>query len=544
VWFDTANNSAPKRWSGIAWESAEDPRIGLNTAAIASEATTRANADSALGQRIDTVIADVGTNAAAIQSEATARANADSALSNTLTTVSAQATRARTFRQSTAPVSPQAGDVWYDTSANNVAKRWSGTAWESTEDPRIGQNTAAITSEATARANADSALAGTLTTVQTTVGEHTATIQQQAQSIDGLSAQYTVKVDVNGYVSGFGLATTAKDGVPTSTFTVLAEKFEITAPGGSKISPFVVQNGTVYLRSVVIGSGWIGDAHIGPNGISASHLKANSVLTDSIRVGSSSGSTLSTVASQAATGASDPAARINAGSTTIGPGRVRIEGATTLDGWRSGTEINGGAIKTNSVEGDRIKADSMEADRLKAGAITSRELATTQLISQSSQLGNAVVKTLSIGANQVTVPITSGVMHPGYLPDHDVVLAECYTIEGVGQPIRITASGMHTLDAYGSQDWGQSTAVFRFQRGTWSPTTGWSWVDLVADLGGSMSMRDISAATGVSKPWSFGVTDREPPAVSLAYRLVGRRIVPWNIVSLAYWSIEATEYRR
>ncbi|TWA63683.1 uncharacterized protein DUF1983 [Azospirillum baldaniorum] len=392
VWFDMANNSAPKRWSGIAWESAEDPRIGQNTAAIASEATTRASADTALGQRIDTVVADVNTNAAAIQSEATARANADSALSNTLTSVSAQATRARTFRQSAAPASPQAGDVWYDTSANNVAKRWSGTAWESTEDPRIGQNVAAITSEATARANADSALANTLTTVQTTVGEHTATIQQQAQSIDGLSAQYTVKVDVNGYVSGFGLATTAKDGVPSSTFTVLAEKFEITAPGGSKISPFVVQNGTVYLRSVVIGTGWIGDTHIGPNGIDAKHLKASSVLTDSIRIGSASGSTLSTVASNAATGAQDPAARINAGSTSINPGKIIVKGSNTLTSvgrWFYGntTEIDGGKIAAETVTAREVKALSLTGDRVAAGTLTVDKLAqfsTGNLLANSS----------------------------------------------------------------------------------------------------------------------------------------------------------------
>ncbi|MGR0185427.1 phage tail tip fiber protein [Azospirillum aestuarii] len=742
VWFDTANNSAPKRWSGTAWESAEDPRIGLNTAAIASEATTRANADSALGQRIDTVIADVDTNAAAIQSEATARANADSALSNTLTTVSAQATRARTFRQSTAPVSPQAGDVWYDTSANNVAKRWSGTAWESTEDPRIGQNTAAITSEATARANADSALAGTLTTVQTTVGEHTATIQQQAQSIDGLSAQYTVKVDVNGYVSGFGLATTAKDGVPTSTFTVLAEKFEITAPGGSKISPFVVQNGTVYLRSVVIGTGWIGDTHIGPNGISASHLKADSVLTGSIRVGSSSGSTLSTVASNAA----DPAARINAGSTTLDPGKIVVKGTRTLTavgGWfyEDTTEINGGSLRAGTVTAREVATGSLTVDRfavfstgnmlansgfedgwacwdragyapgsavrtfslnhdpawhlaggvtlsvhqtnvatggywegyyrhpasgwgwlpvqpgqdyefsLYTGAhgcdvqiffswyningqplghtatidtlswnrqdalggrtlagykrvwskgkapadaafaeptirkydswagradswaffslpffgpcgpnatgpqpwqpggvtkITGGQLAADDvIIRNSAQLGDTTVKTLHIGPNQVTVPITSGVVTYGYLPTHDVQICACFTIDSIGQPIRITASFMHVLDAWGDQMNGIPTAVFEIRRLKWNPSIqNWDSVTLVPNLGGSLTMRDASAASGVSRPWTYAVTDGNAGVGSFAYQLVGRRLVNVGIVSIVYATIEAMECRR
>ncbi len=51
---------------------------------------------------------------------------------------------------------------------------------------------------------------------------------------------------------------------------------------------------------------------------------------------------------------SDPAARINAYSTTIDPGRVLIQGGTTLDAWRDQTEIRGGAIKTNSVSAEKI----------------------------------------------------------------------------------------------------------------------------------------------------------------------------------------------
>ena len=50
----------------------------------------------------------------------------------------------------------------------------------------------------------------------------------------------------------------------------------------------------------------------------------------------------------------DPAARINAYSTTIDPGRVLIQGGTTLDAWRDQTEIRGGAIKTNSVSAEKI----------------------------------------------------------------------------------------------------------------------------------------------------------------------------------------------
>lgn len=62
----------------------------------------------------------------------------------------------------------------------------------------------------------------------------------------------------------------------------------------------------------------------------------------------------------------------------------------------------GGAGNVNAtysrtiIDGDKIKTDTVNANRLLATTISSRELATTTLISQSSQLGNAVVSTLKI----------------------------------------------------------------------------------------------------------------------------------------------------
>ncbi len=50
----------------------------------------------------------------------------------------------------------------------------------------------------------------------------------------------------------------------------------------------------------------------------------------------------------------DPAARINAYTTNITPGKILIQGSTTLDSWRDATEIRGGAIKTNSISAEKI----------------------------------------------------------------------------------------------------------------------------------------------------------------------------------------------
>src|SRR5690606_9480020 len=55
-----------------------------------------------------------------------------------------------------------------------------------------------------ARASGDEAWARAVEQVQTASGENAASIRRQAETIDGLSAQATLTLDVNGYVSGVG----------------------------------------------------------------------------------------------------------------------------------------------------------------------------------------------------------------------------------------------------------------------------------------------------------------------------------------------------
>jgi hypothetical protein len=165
---------------------------------------------------------------AAVTTEANARASADSSLATQINTVSATAgAKNRTYRQTTAPTSGMtAGDIWFDSDDNNKAYRYNGTTWELTDDTRIAANTAAIQNEATARATADSAMATQITTLQSSVAGNTATIQTQATVIDGIKAQYMVKTDVNGLVSGFGLYNNGE----VSDFFVRADRFAVGNP--------------------------------------------------------------------------------------------------------------------------------------------------------------------------------------------------------------------------------------------------------------------------------------------------------------------------
>lgn len=109
---------------------------------------------------------------------------------------------------------------------------------------RVGTNEADILNEQTVRADADTALASDITTLETTVGDNTALIQTNATSIDGVNAKYTVKIDLNGYVTGYGLIASANDGTPTSQFIVRADQFAVGSPGKADKVPFIIDTGT------------------------------------------------------------------------------------------------------------------------------------------------------------------------------------------------------------------------------------------------------------------------------------------------------------
>lgn len=137
----------------------------------------------------------------------------------------------------------------------------------------IGSSAAGVRRVEFASATATSAVAGILETVSTTVDGHTATIAVQTISINGLEAQYTVKINVDGFISGFGLASTPVDGVPFSEFSVQADKFSIQTLGYTGQYPFVIQN-VNGVPQLSVASAMIADAAIGTAQI-AQHINSD-----------------------------------------------------------------------------------------------------------------------------------------------------------------------------------------------------------------------------------------------------------------------------
>lgn len=153
----------------------------------------------------------------------------------------------------------------------------------------------AIQNEATARQSADSGLAQSITTLTATVGSNTSAIQNEAtvraSQTGDLYAQYTVKTDINGYIAGFGLASTANNATPTSSFAVRADEFYIANPTGPTVAPampFMVVttpqtiNGQtvpvgVYMNQAFIANGTITSAQIGVASIDDANIANMSV---------------------------------------------------------------------------------------------------------------------------------------------------------------------------------------------------------------------------------------------------------------------------
>jgi hypothetical protein len=286
-----------------------DSLAGSVAARIKTEQTARETADGALSQQITTLQATANGNTAAIQTEATARANADSSLATQINTVSATAnTKNKTYRQNTAPTSGMVeGDLWFDADDSNKAYRYTGTAWTATDDARIAANAAAIQTEATTRANADSANATAISQVQARLntGDYAVVKTESstnASKVTGLEAKYTVKIDVNGYVSGFGLASTANNATPFSDFAIRADKFYIANPSGPGVAPampFIVRTTAttiggvsvpvgVYMADAFIQNGTITNAKIANLAVDnakIANLSADKLTAGSIAVG-------------------------------------------------------------------------------------------------------------------------------------------------------------------------------------------------------------------------------------------------------------------
>lgn len=196
------------------------------------------------------------------------------------------------------------------------------------------RGTVQVVQTALAKATGDiKSLGERITTVQSKADGNTAAVQAHARSINGLEAQYTVKVDVNGKVAGYGLATTPRNGTPESKFIVNADRFGVGATGKADIFPFTVDtrqnrvgvNGELVVNGkAIVDKLNAGDIHgdkITANTLNANRLKAGSVTAREMAAGSITADKLN-VNNLSAISAN--MGNINGGSLNLGNGRFVV----------------------------------------------------------------------------------------------------------------------------------------------------------------------------------------------------------------------------
>lgn len=238
--------------------------ISRNAQTIATNQSTQANVNTSMRSAIQTNAGNIATNTSNIADNAAAIATNTAAISQNAQTIAnnkAAQTNINTSMQSA-----------IQTNAANIT---SNTTAIQTNAAAISQNAQTIASNQSTQASVNTTLQSRLSALDAPatatspgglVTQHTATLTQQAQtltSLDGtVSALYTLRTDVNGHISGFGLS---NDG-ERSDFVILADRFIIAGPNGATTRVFTVDadsgaiviNGNLFVDSAgKANSGWI-----------------------------------------------------------------------------------------------------------------------------------------------------------------------------------------------------------------------------------------------------------------------------------------------
>ena len=209
LWFDSSNNNRQFRWDGENWNEVSDNRISTNATAISSLDTRVTNAEGTL-----TAQATQLTN---LQSDIDS-IGSSSALSELSTQVTQNKDDIQSQSQAITDLNSAVGDKASATAVNSLTTRVSNA-------------------EGTISSQTDS-----ISSLSTTVGNHTASINSQQSSINGLELKASLTLDSNGYVTGWSLNNNGNSG----SMVIVADKFQITSPGGGARTEYSGGNWRVY----------------------------------------------------------------------------------------------------------------------------------------------------------------------------------------------------------------------------------------------------------------------------------------------------------
>ncbi|HHT2435229.1 host specificity protein J [Enterobacter hormaechei] len=232
--------------------------VGNVSSSLSELEQTVAMADTALGQRIDSINVSVDGMAGGVKNSAIA------IIQGNLAQVAAR----KTLSASVAGNSAQLDRI--DEVIVNEKEATARSLLSLQTD--VNGNKASINSLNQTFSDYQQAMATQVNSITATVNGHTSAITTNAQAIANvngdLKAMYSIKVGLssNGqyYAAGMGIGVENTPSGMQSQVIFLADRFAVTHQAGATVTlPFVIQNGQTIIRDTVIGDGTIGNAKIG-----------------------------------------------------------------------------------------------------------------------------------------------------------------------------------------------------------------------------------------------------------------------------------------
>ena len=301
----TSANAASNSATGAAGSASAASTSATNAASSENNAGSFATAASTSASNANTYATAAGTASTASQNASVTATTASNNAASSASSAGSAATSAANFASNASASQSAAGTS--ATSANTSATN----AYTSASNASTYSNTA--TSAATAASGHASAASSTvngLTARLNNTGGTGVTVEQaysaNVSDIGNLGGQYSVKIDSNGHVAGFGLSNTTVNSTPSSAFIVRADNFAIVDPASTSNGlgttspstasvPFTVTSATtlngvavpagVYMKSAYIQNGSIVNAMIGNAAITdakISTLSATKITTGTL----------------------------------------------------------------------------------------------------------------------------------------------------------------------------------------------------------------------------------------------------------------------
>lgn len=469
VWFDSDDSNKSYRYAGGQWVATDDTRIAGTIATLTNNYYTKTDTDGAIAAAtlnlvsqtsLNNTLGSYVTNSTLTNnyytksatdsaiSAATQNLVSNTSLSNTLGSYVTNATLTNNYltaTQTNSAISAATTGLVSQTTLNTTLNSYVSTATltngyytKTQTDSAISAattglvssttlnnyvTTATLTADYYTKTATDSAISASSTTLTSNFNNTltnyatTAAVQQNFfAKADGqaLQGQYTVKIDLNGHVSGFGLASTVTNGTPTSAFIIRADRFAIVDPAStannltltpsSDTVPFAYVSGVagvpngVYIKDAFIQNASITDAKIGSvaaKKITAGYVTASIAFNGSQVYGASlySGGTTST--SYDAQGnvigftANNPTFKVEGGNVEVVSTNFRIKSLATATSYVTPFKVENGVVYIDTLA------------VIKAGDITTAMIQNAQIT--SAQITNLEATKIVPGPNGLTI---------------------------------------------------------------------------------------------------------------------------------------------